>query len=288
MDQHVESPEPQPGRRSFVLTPAAPRGEKPAGSTKSRRMLLIGGTVAIPFLTSIAGEPALAWKKTKKKKKTTMSGGGYSYHPSIYKTKKKKTSKKTKKKKSYNQFERGGDTVAMWQQKYPQLLQNSSAEAAVFPAKATAHRYLANPLLASVFVVPRQTVNGIAIAPPAGDLHGALHGRATWSVSLTHNGETVHRQMDGAFFAEATAAVLNGAAYGEHGFGLHDGMVVDQVHSALRNLQSRALALRQAHPDWEAARLLDAVAKHITGGSALDPRGETYYLAQLNSGGMNA
>lgn len=297
MDEHIDNAEAQPGRRTFVLTPAGDKRLRRA--SKSRRTLLIGGTLAIPFLSSIAGEPAMAyWKKKKKKKgwggkgkKKKHVSGGISYHPSITGKKKKKSKKKwggKKKYKRWGELEHGGQTVAMWREKYPQLLAANTTEAAAFPAKATAQRYLSNPVLASVFVVPRDTVNGVAIAPPSGTIETALNGAGTWSVSLTHNGATAHKKMDGAFFAEASAAVLNGARHGENGFGMTDKMVIEQVASALRNLQGRADALRRAHPDWEAARLLDSVSRHITGGSILDPRGETYYLAQLNSGGAAA
>jgi hypothetical protein len=283
MDEHIESPGPRPGRRTFILTPAVDASAATPRQNKSRRKLIIGGSVAIPLLTTIPSQPLFAQKKTKKTKGGHMSTAfkqknGMSLHPSITGKKSKKTKKKVE------NVIRNGNTVAMWQQDYPKLMQAHTVEAHAFPAKATGHRFLANPVLASVFAVPGDNVNGLSIVAPDTDMNGALNGRGNWSVSLTHNGETAHQRVDGAFFAEATAAVLNGASYGENAFGMNDKMVIDQVNGALKHLQTRALTVQRANPTWEAARILDNVTRHITGGSAADPRGETYYLAQLNTG----
>jgi hypothetical protein len=255
---------PKSGRLSFNLTarPAAETGAQAPGrfAGKSRRNLLIGGSVAVPFITTIANRPAFA--KTK--------GGGTSLaasHPT-----KKKSGLLTP----------GGDTVATWQQNYPKLMRNHTVEAHAFPATVTGNGYLANPALADVFTVPGARINGVAFTAPDADLHAALCGHGTWEISVTHNGETAYQTMDGRFFAEATAAVLNSAVYGEKNFGMTDAMVIEQVNRSLVNLQSKARVLAELNPDGGAKEILTQIAMHVEGGPT---RGEIYYLAQLNSRG---
>src|SRR4029077_12290913 len=121
-------------------------------------------------------------------------------------------------------------------QNYPKLTRNHTVEAHAFPAAVAAIGYLANPALAAVFSVPGATVNGVAFTAPDADLHAALHGRGTWGISLTHNGATARQAIGGRFFAEATAAVLNAAVYGEKAFGMTDAMVIEQVNRTISNL----------------------------------------------------
>jgi hypothetical protein len=255
-----------PGRRSFNLTPRSTSAAS-AGSavrrfgSKSRRNLLIGAS-AIPFVTTIANQAAFAKTKTGGTS-LAMSGGG--------------------KKKKGAVFTPGGDTVAVWQQNYPQLMQKHGSEGSAFPAAITGNKYLMNPTLAAVFSVPGERVNGVAFTAPDADLRAALHGRGNWELSVTHNGETARQTMDGRYFAEATAAVLNAALYGEKAFGLNDAMVIDLVNRGLAGLQSKARMLAELKPDAAAEDILRQLVKHIEGG--FETRGETYYLAQMNSRG---
>jgi hypothetical protein len=260
-----ENAPPTSRRPSFSLTakPEAEAGGAQAPGRvagKARRNVLIGGSVAIPFITTIASRAAFA----KKSGGTSLAGSGGGG--------KKKT----------GSLMPGGDTVAMWQQNYPKLMRNHTVEAHAFPATATGNGYLANPALSAVFTLPAARVNGVAFAAPDADLHAALHGRATWEISVTHKGETVRQMMDGRYFAEATAAVLNAAVYGAKNFGMTDAMVIEQVNRSLANLQSKARVLAEASPDGGAKEILSQVAKHIEGGPT---RGEIYYLARLNSRG---
>jgi hypothetical protein len=266
-DPHQENGPPRSGRRPFKLTP---KPEAMPGSTqapgrfagKSRRNLLIGSSVTIPFITTITSRPAFAKKK---------GGGGVSLAGSAGAGGKKKKT---------GSLMPGGDTVAMWQENYPKLMRNHTVDARAFPATVTGNGYLANPALFAVFTLPAARVNGVAFAAPDADLHAALQGRATWEISVTHKGETAHQTMDGRFFAEATAAVLNAAVYGEKNFGMTDAMVIEQVNRSLVNLQSKAHVLAEANPDGGTKEILSQIAKHIEGGPT---RGEIYYLAQLNS-----
>ncbi len=163
-------------------------------------------------------------------------------------------------------------------------MQHHTVEASAFPAAITGHRYLKNPSLASVFQASEQPINGVAFTVTEADLQGALHGRGTWEISVTHNRETAHRKMDGRYFAEATAAVLNAAAYGENGFGLNDAMVTDLVNRNLANMRSKARALVETEAGLSAEDILMQMVRHIEGG--FETRGETYYLAQMNSRGI--
>lgn len=253
-------------RPSFSLTakPEAEAGGAQAPGRlagKARRNVLIGGAVAIPFITTIASRAAFAKK----------GGGSTSLAGSAGTGGKKMGS-----------LMPGGDTVAMWQQNYPKLMRNHTVEAHAFPAAVTGNGYLANPALADVFTVPGARVNGVAFTAPNADLHAALHGRATWEISVTHKGETVRQMMDGRFFAEATAAVLNAAVYGEKNFRMTDAMVIEQVNRSLVNLQSKARVLADLKPDGGAKEILSQIAQHIEGGPT---RGEVFYLARLNSRG---
>jgi len=258
---------PGSGRRAFKLTPkptadqgaAAPEPRRFGG--KSRRTLLIGGSVAMPLIITVASQPAFA-KTSGGGTSLAMSGGG---------------TKKT------GSVMPGGDTVAMWQQNYPRLRQIHTVEASAFPAAVTGKRYLANPRLGAVFSLPTDAVNGVTFTAPDADLHDALHGRGTWEIFVTHKGETARRAIGGAFFAEATAAALNAAVYGEKAFGMTDAMVVDQVSQSLRNLQSKARVLAELNANITAAEIAGQLARHIEGGG--ENRGEIYYFAQMNSRG---
>jgi hypothetical protein len=259
----AENARPASGRRSFNLTPKSAAGLGSAQAPgrfagKSRRNLLIGAAVAVPFVTTIASRPAFAKKGGGGS--LAMSGGGGKKKGAIAVP--------------------GGDTLAMWQQDYPKLMQNHTVEANAFPATVSGNGYLANPALAAVFKVPAERVNGVAFTAPEADLHTALHGRGTWEISVTHNGQTARRTMDGRFFAEATAAVLNAAVYGEKAFGLNDAMVIDLVNRGLTGLQSKARVLAELKTAASAEGILDQLVKHIEGG--FGTRGEIYYLAQMN------
>jgi hypothetical protein len=262
-----EKASPPPGRRSFNLTPkpgAEPVGAQAPGrfAGKSRRNLLIGGSAALPFITTIASRPVFA--KTSGGGTGSLAGSGG-----------------TGGKKHGSLPMPGGDTVAMWQQNYPKLIQNHTVEAHAFPATVAAVGYLANPALAAVFSVPGATVNGVAFSAPDADLLAALHGRGTWEIFVTHNGETARQTIDGRFFAEATAAVLNAAVYGEKAFGMTDTMVIEQVNRTLANLHSKARVLAELKSDANAEEILGQIAKNIEGGAG--SQGEVFYLAQMNS-----
>lgn len=269
MDQpDSEKAPPPPGRRWFKLTPkheAEPGAAQAPGllAGKSRRNLLIGGSAALPFITTIASRPVFAKKSSGGTGSLAASGGtGGKTHGSLMPR---------------------GDTVATWQQNYPKLMRNHTVEAHAFPATVAAIGFLANPALAAVFSMPGGTVNGVSFTAPDADLHAALHGRGTWEISVTHNGATARQTIDGRFFAEATAAVLNAAVYGEKAFGMTDTMVIEQVDRTLANLQSKARVLAELKSDADAREILGQIAKNIEGG--VGTRGEVYYLAQLNSRG---
>jgi hypothetical protein len=263
----TENDQPESGGRSFNLTPVAgPRSERASRRFvgKSRRNLLIGATAAVPLVTTIASQSAFAKKK--------KGGGGVSL-----------ASSGSHKKKKGAAPAQGGDTVAMWQQNYPKLMQQHTVEATAFPATITGNAYLTNPALATIFSVPGARVNGVAFTAPDADLLAALHGRGRWEISVTHNGKTERRTMDGRFFAEATAAVLNAAVYGERRFGLTDAVVIDLVNRAISGLQSKAAMLAELKADASAEGILGQIVKNIEGG--LETRGETYYLAEMNARG---
>ena len=261
-----EHDRPEPDGGGFKLTPRAAGlfGRRPAGG-KSRRNLLLGAS-AVPFVTTIASQPVFA-KNKKGGGSLAMSTGG-----------------KKKKKRFGSISTQRGDTVAVWQRNYPKLMQHHTVEASAFPAAIAGSQYLKNPSVASVFQVLEQSGNGVEFAVAEADLQAALHGRATWEISVTNNGETARRTMDGRYFAEAAAAVLNGAAYGENGFGLNDAMVIDLINRNLANMQSKAQVLAKTEADLSAEDILAQLVRHIEGG--FETRGETYYLAQMNSRGM--
>jgi hypothetical protein len=239
-----------------------PVPERPSG--KSRRKLLIAGSVAVPFMTRLASRPAFA--------KTSGKGGVGSLAGSVGHTKKKT-----------GELAPGGDTVAMWRQNYPKLLQNHRIEASAFPAAVAGNHYLGNPALAAVFKVPQERVNGVALTAPKADLLAALHGHGTWEISVSHNGETARRTMDGGYFAEAAAAVLNAAVYGEKSFGMNDALVIEHVNRSLSDLQTKARLLAALKADAKAAEILNGVVGQIEGGFAT--RGEIHHLARLNTRG---
>jgi hypothetical protein len=257
------------GRRSFNLTatPVAEPGDAQAPRRfggKSRRKLLIGASAAVPFVTTIVSRPVFAKTKGGGVGSLAGSGGG-------------------KKKKHGAVPTPGGDTVAMWQQNYPTLIENNTVEAEAFPATVSGNRYLANPTLAAVFKMPAEPVGGVAFTVPTVDLHAALHGRGTWEISVTHKDQTARRTMDGRYFAEATAAVLNAAVYGETAFGLNDAMVIDLVNRGLAGLHTKARAIAELKADSDAEAILGQLVKQVEGG--FETRGETYYLAQMNARG---
>ena len=251
---------PPSGRRPFNLTPK-PVGEPAVGrfGGKSRRNLLIGGSAIVPFITTIASRPVFA-SGGGSTSLAASSGGGGTKSGSLMP---------------------GGDTVARWQQNYPRLLHNHTVEAHAFPATVTGNSYLTNPALTEIFAVPGGPVNGLAFTAPNASLQTALEGGGTWEIFVTHNGETIRQRMDGRFFAEATAAVLNAAAYGEKNFGMTDAMVIEQVNRTLADLQSKARALAELKPAGGAREILGQIVQHVESPT----RGEIYHLAQLNSRG---
>lgn len=270
MDEPMSERPSGPGRPLFKLTARSPDKSAPAPAPepsrrKSRRKLLIAGSVAVPFVTRLASRSAFAKTKTKGVGSLAGSVGG------------------KKKKKKSGLSEPGGDTVAMWRQNYPKLLQNHRIEAHAFPAAVSDNLYLANPALAAVFGVPQERVNGVAFSAPEADLLAALHGHGTWEISVTHNGETARRTMDGGYFAEAAAAVLNAAVYGEKSFGMNDAMVIEHVNRSLADLQANARVLAALKADAKAGEILNVIASRIEGGFAT--RGEIRHLARLNTRG---
>jgi hypothetical protein len=260
-----ENPGSPAGRRAFSLTPkpqAEPGGAPAPGAGKSRRGLLIGGA-AIPFATTIASRSAFACAAGTNSCATSMTAG--MSHTTMRSVRPR------------------GDTVEAWRENYPRLRQNHTVEARAFPAAVSGKGYLRNPALAGVFRVPGASVNGVALRLADADLHAALHGRGVWEIAVTRRGEVARRRMDGRFFAEATAAVLNAAAYGERSFGMNDAMVIQHVNRTLLNLQSKARVLAELNPAASAGDILGQLVGNIEGGAEI--RGETYYLTQMNAQG---
>lgn len=268
------------GPRSYNLTPhpsPAPAGsngegqpERRAGSFR-RRALLVGGGAAIPFVTTIGSRSVFAGGPlpglTKSMEMSLRMGGGSPGR--------------------VGSLIRGGDSVAVWQQKYPKLRADFAEESRAFPAAVSGSRYLTNPTVAAAFALPARRANGVNFVLAAADanLEDALHGRAVWEISVTHNGETARGRMGSQFFAEATAALLNAATYGEQVFGMNDALVVQYVNRAVVALQSKARSLSETAPATLGASeiILAELATHIDGGGGDLARGETYYLAQMNS-----
>lgn len=267
MDEPMSEQPSGPRRRLFKLT--ARGSDEPATApvpersrSKSRRNLLIAGSVAVPFVTRLAVRPAFAKTSGGTGSLAGSAGGG---------------GKKT------TEAAPGGDTVAMWRQNYPKLLQNHRIEANAFPAAVTGNRYLGKPALAALFAVPQERLNGVGLAAPKADLLAALHGLGTWEISVTHNGETARRTMDGGYFAEAAAAVLNAAVYGEKSFGMNDAMVIESINRSLSDLQRNAQVLAALKADASAGEILNGIVSRIEGSFAT--RGEIQHLARLNTRG---